>query len=642
MTTPLPAVNRWSSYGATPSRSTSTTSQTMSMPAGPPQYVNGPAHRHQVDGPHVHANGPHLDAQSCSFHEALRHLQLLYDMRVHELEAEVKALAASAHEHHLPATRHSTCSGRGVVAACAAVCAAASAGATHAADGDGEAKAAEDAAPKEPAANAAALGMEESTSRAEEETEPEPDASSPRDRSMDFLLLSSARGIVDENAAKISKKLQVAASVFRAAPCDRLATGRAWGGCIDWDKLDFVVGMFIIANAVTIGFDTDYRLKGLPIPLGIKICEYVFLAVYVFELGLRLTYLRCAAFKSMWVRFDAILVICGLLDVIFALTSDGKVDWFEKIMIVRLLRLIRIARVFRVVVQFRTLWILVRGLVQSLYTLFWTFILICSFVYVFAIFGVEMIQPDESASEEYNDIVSSNFGTLGASCLTLIQGLTLDSIGSVYRPLVLAKPYLLCYFVVFILLVSIALMNLVTAILVESTIQSSQDDRMMQDAIQDARKKTFLMELHALFKALDADGSKTLSLQELEEAPQQIKEHVMNIVGIEDISFIFHTLDFDEDGSVGIDEFCEGILATLEGKPIELIHIIQQCHSLLAQSNEVISLLRRGGGGAASARLPTMATTATTSPPASLRRPSKQLHAARCDASLEPDEEFAI
>ena len=60
-----------------------------------------------------------------------------------------------------------------------------------------------------------------------------------------------------------------------------------------------------------------------------------------------------------------------------------------------------------------------------------------------------------------------HFPELFVTMLSLVQFVTLDSIGSIYAPLVRKDPLLLIFFMLFILIVSIALMNLVTAVIVE-------------------------------------------------------------------------------------------------------------------------------------------------------------------------------
>merc|ERR1712232_615521 len=112
-----------------------------------------------------------------------------------------------------------------------------------------------------------------------------------------------------------------------------------------------------------------------------------------------------------------------------------------------------------------------------------------------------------SKGDLYNYVVEENFGTLFRTVLTLLQGFTLDSAGSIYRPLVLEAPLLSFYFLAFILLVSIALMNLVTALMLESAMDSSKEDRDVIQKMKKAEKLGKIQELRGIFQTMDADKS---------------------------------------------------------------------------------------------------------------------------------------
>merc|ERR1711879_318404 len=114
---------------------------------------------------------------------------------------------------------------------------------------------------------------------------------------------------------------------------------------------------------------------------------------------------------------------------------------------------------------------------------------------------------------------------LGLAMLTLLQFLTMDSIGAIYRPLIVHRPVVLgCYFSAYILLVGIALMNLVIAVMVESSSQQAANDREGLKAWETARKKALIPKLKRMFAELDADGSGEVELEEIYEAPQELKE----------------------------------------------------------------------------------------------------------------------
>ncbi|CAE7561606.1 unnamed protein product, partial [Symbiodinium microadriaticum] len=92
---------------------------------------------------------------------------------------------------------------------------------------------------------------------------------------------------------------------------------------------------------------------------------------------------------------------------------------------------------------------------------------------------MDMITYDLSlpADHPYNLAVVENFGALDDAMFTLMQLFTFDSIGTIYRPLIQQRPLLFFYFMTVLLVLSIALMNLVTAIMVEGALAIAEEDK---------------------------------------------------------------------------------------------------------------------------------------------------------------------
>merc|ERR1719443_78537 len=180
--------------------------------------------------------------------------------------------------------------------------------------------------------------------------------------------------------------------------------------------------------------------------------------------------------RSNWVVFDFVLVVLGavsswIIAPILAAQqdSDVEVEALAPLMVLRVMRLLRLARAVRLLVQFKTLWMLVRGLLSSAGTMFYTFALMMLILYVFACLGIELITKDEELYHhpEVGEIVQYYFSSVTVIMLTLVQFITMDSIGSIYTPIVHKSPYLVTYFMIFLIVVSVSLMNLVTAVIVE-------------------------------------------------------------------------------------------------------------------------------------------------------------------------------
>ncbi|CAJ1435623.1 unnamed protein product [Effrenium voratum] len=123
--------------------------------------------------------------------------------------------------------------------------------------------------------------------------------------------------------------------------------------------------------------------------------------------------------------------------------------------------------------HFKVIWRLVYGILTAGHTMLSVVALIALGLWVCGCVAIEIItkDPDLASDLRTEQIVEENFGTLGRSCLTLLQFATLDSIAQVYFPLIMVKEWLLFFFLPIMLFLSIALMNLVTAVLVEHALE---------------------------------------------------------------------------------------------------------------------------------------------------------------------------
>lgn len=266
-------------------------------------------------------------------------------------------------------------------------------------------------------------------------------------------------------------------------------------------------------------------------------------------------------------------------------------------MLIRTLRLARLARVVRLMVTFKHLYILVQGLYGSLLMLLWTCVIVAILMYMFAIVGLELIQPEEG-QDLFNAQVSNFNEGMGASMLTLLQFLTMDSIGSIYRPLIMetSSPVksvvITVYIILFVLIVSIAVMNLVMAIMVDTAMKQSTADKEAKAAWElDTRKKA-IPELKRMFAAMDADGSGELELNEITDAPPVLTAKLQEVSGMQDMVELFKLLDYDNSESISIDEFCEGILNAMDSdKPLEILRIMKQCNEIMESNKKVIDLI---------------------------------------------------
>eukprot|EP00930_Biecheleria_cincta_P055749 TRINITY_DN42027_c0_g1_i1.p1 TRINITY_DN42027_c0_g1~~TRINITY_DN42027_c0_g1_i1.p1 ORF type:complete len:494 (+),score=91.05 TRINITY_DN42027_c0_g1_i1:225-1706(+) len=335
-------------------------------------------------------------------------------------------------------------------------------------------------------------------------------------------------------------------------------------------RFDALIGIVILVNSVTVGVQASFELQGLNTDIFENLLEHVFLGIYTVELLMRFFTMGYKCLHNGWVVFDFVLVCMGVLTSwilvpILVAASNGKIqdiDGLAPLMVLRVLRILRLARSLRLIVQFQTLWMLVRGLLTSAGPIFYTFVLLALMLYVFACMGIELIAKSDflKENEETKVLIRDGWSSLLTIMLTLVQFVTLDSVGGIYAPLIHADWTLAVYFISFILIVSVTTMNLVTAVIVEGALTQAREDKEVKLAYEAKRVSALLPQLKQMFLDLDEDGSGTLSLDEVLNAPDEVQEQLGKIGGCDQLPVMFELLDADGSGELSVEEFCDGIL----------------------------------------------------------------------------------
>jgi len=106
------------------------------------------------------------------------------------------------------------------------------------------------------------------------------------------------------------------------------------------------------------------------------------------------------------------------------------------------------------------------------------------FFYVFAIMATQL----------YSETFPQWFGTLGESFYTLFQIMTLESWSmGIVRPIMEVHPHSWVFFIIFILIATFIMVNLIIAIVVDAMSAISQDGSSI-----DSKEETTLVEIKAL------------------------------------------------------------------------------------------------------------------------------------------------
>mmetsp|Transcript_89454 Transcript_89454/g.239777 ORF Transcript_89454/g.239777 Transcript_89454/m.239777 type:complete len:700 (-) Transcript_89454:51-2150(-) len=344
---------------------------------------------------------------------------------------------------------------------------------------------------------------------------------------------------------------------------------------------DRFMNFLIVANAVSMGLEADSHLYHPTVATVLQDLEHVFLAFFTFELIVHVLLFRMSFVKSSWGAFDCIIVTFGVFDqwiLPVVLTGNSQ---FNVVLTFRVLRLVRITRAVRLMSQFRVMWMLVRSLRGALVTLIWAVLLLCTIIYVFAIVAVEVVYKLSmksiiaAADTDTAEIVERCFGTVAKSMFTLFQITTLDSWSPIVRPILFHHWYLIFFFGTFIGISAIAVMNLVTAIIVETSRETVFEDKAVMKKFLDQQAKHTLLEVTSILQETDLDGSGDVTKQELLKAyatNPAVRGKMDSVCDFAELVELFDFFDDEGDGALSFEEL-SGFFLDYKVNPVRTLQI---------------------------------------------------------------------
>jgi len=211
---------------------------------------------------------------------------------------------------------------------------------------------------------------------------------------------------------------------------------------------------------------------------------------------------------------------------------------------------------------------MVHSLTGAMKPLAWSVVLMCIILLIFGVYLTEgtialCIEKGAWCGEAGNELVEQ-FGTLSAASLSLYMAMTGgQDWGEIWASL---QPLPVEYqigFLIFLTFAVLALLNVVTAVFVETAMQQSQRDRELLVQQEVEQKVEFVETMQRVFEELDTNGSGTLSLEEFEQ--QMDDENVLTFLStleldIDQVRTLLTLLDLDQNGEVDIEEFITGCL----------------------------------------------------------------------------------
>jgi voltage-gated sodium channel len=283
----------------------------------------------------------------------------------------------------------------------------------------------------------------------------------------------------------------------------------------------------ISINAVWMGVDMDWNhekdlLKADKVFL---VAENIFCTYFTMEVMVRWLAFehKCNALRDNWFRFDAGLVSCMILETwvipIMSVVSGGSEGPpLGNLSILRLLRLLRLTRITRLMRAMPELLTLIKGMVNATRSVFSTLVLLIIATYVMAIVFTQQLRGE----------LDPMFSCMGMSMLTLfVNGTLLDDLTSVLKDILEANQMMMWLFVIYIILSSMTILNMLIGVLCE-VVSSSASEEKEEQTLAEVRNA-----LAGAFRQIDTDGSGMLSKAEFEKLTENEKAmSALNALGV--------------------------------------------------------------------------------------------------------------
>ncbi|XP_072532433.1 voltage-dependent T-type calcium channel subunit alpha-1H isoform X3 [Salminus brasiliensis] len=288
--------------------------------------------------------------------------------------------------------------------------------------------------------------------------------------------------------------------------CNRLISHRMF---------DYVVLVFIFLNCITIALERPNIQAHSTERVFLSISNYVFTVIFVAEMTVKVVALGFYIYlQSTWNILDGVLVFVSLIDILVSLASSNG----NRILgILRVLRLLRTLRPLRVISRAPGLKLVVETLITSLRPIGNIVVICWAFFIIFGILGVQLFKGkffhceglDTRNITNKSDCLQANykwirrkynFDNLGQALMSLfvlsckdgwvnIMYDGLDAVGVDQQPIRNHNPWMLLYFISFLLIVSFFVLNMFVGVVVENFHKCRQDQEEEEARLREEKRQ---------------------------------------------------------------------------------------------------------------------------------------------------------
>ncbi|XP_062304557.1 voltage-dependent T-type calcium channel subunit alpha-1G [Osmerus eperlanus] len=288
---------------------------------------------------------------------------------------------------------------------------------------------------------------------------------------------------------------------------------------ISHKMFDHVTLLFIFLNCITIALERPHIQPHSMERVFLSVSNCIFTVIFVAEMTVKVVALGFSPgeggyLSSSWNVLDGVLVLVSLLDILVSIASAGG----NRILgILRVLRLLRTLRPLRVISRAPGLKLVVETLITSLRPIGNIVLICCAFFIVFGILGVQLFKGkffhcdgvDVRNITSRTDCLQAgyrwvrrkyNFDNLGQALMSLfvlsskdgwvsIMYDGLDAVGVDQQPVRNHNPWMLLFFISFLLIVSFFVLNMFVGVVVENFHKCRQDQEEEEARLREKKRQ---------------------------------------------------------------------------------------------------------------------------------------------------------
>ncbi|XP_064423736.1 voltage-dependent T-type calcium channel subunit alpha-1G [Latimeria chalumnae] len=277
-------------------------------------------------------------------------------------------------------------------------------------------------------------------------------------------------------------------SKFRVT-CNKIITHRMF---------DHIILFIIFLSCITIAMERPSIEPHSAERIFLTLSNYIFTVIFLTEMTVKVVAMgwcfgEQVYLKSSWNILDGLLVMISVIDILVSMVSDSD----TKILgMLRVLRLLRTLRPLRVISRAPGLKLVVETLMSSLKPIGNIVVICCAFFIIFGILGVQLFKgkfficqgEDTRNITNKSDCLQANykwirhkynFDNLGQALMSLfvlaskdgwvdIMYDGLDAVGVDQQPIMNYNPWMLLYFISFLLIVAFFVLNMFVGVVVEN------------------------------------------------------------------------------------------------------------------------------------------------------------------------------